>query len=148
MKEFHVQKKGNTIIPHTQEDLDMLNNFLENQVIRIKAYGTKKERSLTQLGLLHACMKVIADNTNDEEWNTVPKVKFQIKIRLKYVDMEKSVFVDGAMHFHYRSFSFNELEHMEANNVFSEAFQLMADKIQVTKEKLIQVAQERMQRRF
>jgi len=144
MKELSLQIQGTVLTPFMPEDLEVLKNFKDNQVVRAKLYGTKKERSLTQLGLLHACMRVVSDTTEDEEWNTPEKVKFQIKIRLKFVDLTKSVFIDGVMHFHYRSFAFAELEHMEACGIFEQAFDLMADKLQITKNTLIEEAQDQM----
>ena len=144
MKELSLQIQGTVLTPFMPEDLEVLKNFKDNQVVRAKLYGTKKERSLTQLGLLHACMRVVSDTTEDEEWNTPEKVKFQIKIRLKFADLKRSVFIDGVMHFHYRSFSFAELEHMEACGIFERAFELMADKLQITKDTLIEEAQDRM----
>lgn len=149
MKELSAQINEDYIpVPYSEEDLQVMKNFKINQIVRIKVSGTKKERSIPQLGLLFACMKVLADQNVDVEWNTVPKIQFQIKVRLKFVDMEKSVFINNVMHFHYRSFSFAELEHMEACDIFTGAFDLMADKLQVTKEKLIEIAEERMQNNY
>ena len=74
MKELSAQISEKYIpIPYAPEDLEKVKSFKINQIVRIKISGTTKERSIPQLGLIHACFKVVADTTDDETWNTPEK---------------------------------------------------------------------------
>ena len=88
-----------------------------------------------------ACCRTVAENTNDPHWNSADKVAKQIKVGLQFVDMQKTI-VDpqGNVHFHYRSIAFRNLGHMEACRFFERAWPIMAKKIGVTEEKLLQNA--------
>lgn len=121
--------------------------FKNHQHVRLKAYsiGPQKQRSVEQLNLLMACCQLVADNMDNERFNTKEKVKFACKVHCHFVD-ENVVAVSptGGIQFKYRSFSFSELKHMEACNIFEKCFEYMADLLGISKDKLISEAKARM----
>ena len=151
MKEIICQLDNGKLIPNTPEDLKTLQGeYKQFQLVRLKVYnvGDKKERSVTQLGLLHACIKLWSENSANTMTNTPEKAKFALKVALDFRD-PNICFVrpDGVVQFQYRSFSFATLEHMEACGVIERAFEYIAKDMGITKEKLIEEAQDRMTRR-
>ena len=123
--------------PYSQEDVAVLSNYRQNQVVRVKVYGTTKERSLQQLRLYFACCNKVAENMDDPQWNTKDKVDFSCRVGLHFVDPKvTAVAPDGTVTFKYRSISFKNLKHIEACNYFDRAFEFMAKKIGVIAEKL------------
>ena len=152
MKEVMTQLLGGQLSPHSQEDLDTLTKeYKQFQLVRVKTYsvGSKKERSVTQLGLIYACIALWANNTDNLMLNTPDKAKFALKVALDFRD-PNICFVrgDGVVQFQYRSFSFDTLDHMEACNIFERGFDFIAKSMGITKEKLISEAQARMGRRL
>jgi len=139
MQELFVQRKSDSLVPNSQEDSEILREFQTNKLLRIKVYGVKKPRSVLQLNMFWACCQTVTDNTQDGQWNTKEKVAFQVKVALNFVDLNKTI-VDpkGNVHFHYRSISFKQLPHMEACRFFDRAWEIMAAKIGVTVDKLLE----------
>lgn len=141
MKEIVLQKQDKTGSPFSQEDIDRWNEYKDNQLIRCKTYGVQKPRSYQQLKLFWACCRKVADNTKDQHWNHPDKVAFQVKIKLQFVDMTKTIVdANGNVHLWYRSISYAELPHMMACNFFDRAFPIMAKKIGITTDELLKNA--------
>jgi len=139
MKELICQIKHNDLLPYSPEDKEVLSNFHENQLVRVKIYGTTKQRSLEQLRMFWACCRTVAENTEDPAWSTKSKVCFQVKVALHFVDPNMiAVRPDGTVVFQYRSISFRELKHIEANRIFDRSWEVMATKIGITVEKLLE----------
>ena len=140
MKEIAIQKTHNGIIPFSREDWEKLSEYKPNQILRAKITGAKKQRSYQQLKLFWACCRTVAENCRekDTKFDTSDKVAFQVKVALDFRD-PKAVAVrpDGTVQFMYRSISFAELPHMEAQNFFERAFEFMSRKIGVRKEELL-----------
>ena len=139
MKEWSAQinQANKTLRPFSQEDLDIFNEYKDNQVIRIKSTGVQKPRSMAQLRMFWACCRTVAENTNDQHWNHEDKVAFQIKVELQFVDTTKTI-VDrhGQVHLHYRSIAFKNLAHMEACRFFERAWPVMAKKLSTKEHKV------------
>lgn len=105
-------------------------------------------RSHTQLGLYWACCGLVADNTDDKNWNSKRKVSNQCLIEARMIEG----------YFHYKhpktgietlqlqlmSIAFRNLAHIDACGYFTSAFQTMADKIEMTVDELIAAAKKRM----
>lgn len=138
MPEIAFQKIKGLPIPFTDEDADKWAEFAENQITRHKVTGVKKERSWRQLKLLHACLKLVANNTESPNWNTPEKAKLSLKIALNYYN-EGVVVVDkqGNVRMEYRSFGYDELSHMEANKIFDRAFPILAGIIGISVDELL-----------
>lgn len=126
-------------VPASAEELKKAKNYHRHQIVRAKVSGFKKPRSYLQLKMFWACCKIVADNTEDQYWNTKEKVAFQVKVALQFIDINKTI-VDpsGYVHLHYRSISFQSLPHMEANKFFDHAWPIMAQKIGVTVDELLE----------
>ena len=145
MKELFCQLNRNRLYPESVEDAEILSDFSNNQVVRVKVYGTNKQRSVKQLGLYWACCRLMADNINNQHFNNKDKVNNQIRVALEFIDLNKSI-VDkrGTFHPHYRSISFKSLKHLEACNYFDRAFELMAKGLKITVDELVEEAKSRM----
>jgi hypothetical protein len=129
---------------------DLRAKFCRNQMVKqtITPIGAQKQRSVAQLNLYWACCKEVADNTDDQKWNTKEKVDFQCRVILDFRDKSYiAVRPDGTVQFKYRSISFKNLKHMEACNYFTRAFDVMAGFLGVTVEDLVRMAQEHMGQR-
>jgi len=86
-----------------------------------------------------ACCRTVAENTEDPAWSTKDKVCFQVKVALHFVDPNMiAVRPDGTVVFQYRSISFRELKHIEANRIFDRSWEVMAAKIGITVEQLLE----------
>ena len=126
--------------PFTLDDADKLKDFHLNQPLklRVSGFAPVKQRSLAQLNMFWKMCEAVADNSDDEKWNTKYKVAFHTKVALRFCkDDTVSVTPEGNVVFEYRSISFRELKHMEACAFFDRAFEFLAGKIGLTAEELI-----------
>jgi len=131
------QKRNGVPVPFTDEDAEKWSEFKENQVTQHKVTGSRKQRSWQQLKL-HACLKTVAENTENPNWNTPEKAKFSLKIALDYINSD-AIVVDnrGNVHMQYRSFGYDDLGHMEACKLFERAWPILADVIGVSVDELL-----------
>lgn len=138
MKEIYFQKRGGIPVPLTDEDAAVWSEYQENQITKHKIVGTKKQRSWKQLKMLHACLKLVSENTENPSWNTPEKAKFSLKIALDYINRD-AIVVDkkGNIHVQYRSFGYADLPHLEACKLFDRAWPILADVIGVTEAELL-----------
>ncbi len=142
MKRLAMQVKNKTLRPFSQEDLELLREFKENQVVTVKVQGIKKPRSYQQLKLFFAVLKTVVENTDHPNWNSLEKAKHSLKVALNYVH-EGVVAVDkqGTVHFSYRSFGYAELPHMEATRIFQRSWPILAKVIGVSEDELLKNAE-------
>ena len=133
--------------PFSQEDKEALKNYHPNQILKAKVSGIQKERSVIQLRMFWACCRTVAENTEDENWNTPDKVCIQVKIALKFF---KAVVVtpDGHIHFDLDSISFANLKQVEANKVFDRSWVILAKKIGIPVDELLENAERENGRTF
>ncbi|MFH2115101.1 MAG: hypothetical protein ABIJ86_11405 [Spirochaetota bacterium] len=135
-------------IPYPASDTDrevILDNYKQNQLVKVRIYGIRKELepSVIQSNLLHACIKLVADN--HPKWKTADQVKFMVKVALHFVYEDRiAVRPDGTVQFAYRSFCFAELRNMERLRIFERAFDFLAESIGLTVEELIAKAKSLM----
>lgn len=134
------QQPDGTLKPFSKEDSEALKAYKPNQILQAKISGIRKERSVIQLRLFWACCRTIADNTEDENWNTPEKVCLQVKIALKFF---KTIVVgpDGKIHFEPDSISFENLSQVNANKIFDRGWTVMAKQIGISVEELLQNAE-------
>ena len=98
--------------------------------VTIKQLSATKQRSVTQLGLLMKACEIVSQNTEDPSWDTKEKVKIQIKEKADYKDYSKAVRLpNGFTYIPYRSFSFKDLKHFEACQIFQIGFEYLADSL-------------------
>ena len=150
MKEIMATYRVN-LLPQSEEDAEILaNEFKLNQPVRVKVYsiGAQKQRSNAQLNTLMACCQLVADNARQPQFNSKAKVKFAIKVHTDFRDPNITfVRPDGTVQFHYRSFGFDTLSHMESCNIFERGFDFLASILGISKDELIKEAQSKMLRR-
>lgn len=125
-------------------DLGNAKAFKPNQIVKMKVSGFKKQRSVSQLGLLMACIKLVSDNTENPNWDTLNRAKLSLKASLNFVETSSCVVVENRVIIQYKSFSFKELPHMIACNLFDRAFPILGDVIGLTAEQLVQEAKKLM----
>ena len=149
MKEIITQYNG-SFTPSSAEDDEVAHNtYKMNQMVRIKTYaiGAEKQRSSEQLNTVMACCQLVADNTENPQLNSKAKVKFACKVHTDFRDPAITfVSPDGTVQFHYRSFSFDNLKHMEACNLFERCFDFMASLMGIDKDTMIAEAQSKMRK--
>jgi hypothetical protein len=137
MIEIAIQQQHNGLLkPFAIEDSEALKNFKPNQILRAKITGIRKERSVRQNAMLHACIKCVADNTEDKQWDTPEKVKIQLKHALHFYKATV-VLPDGSIHFELDSFAFKNLSQMDANKICDRSWLILAKKIGITTEILL-----------
>ena len=115
-------------LPFGDESVEKSKEFKVFQLLRSVFYGIKKPRSVIQLNRFFGICSVIAENTEDKNFNTKEKVAEQIKIALRFIrDDLIMVKPNGDVHIPYRSISFKELPHMEACRFFERADDVFDD---------------------
>lgn len=131
MKELHVQITPEwSLIPASQEDIEILKHFKKNQILKIKASGVKRPRSVKQNGWVHSIFRTVCDNTEDPRFSTPEAVKRFVKIKLNFYDMDKTVVNNGVVYVTYRSFAFHLMEQDEADRIYSDVKLICADILQ------------------
>lgn len=137
MIEIAVQRRGKTLMPFSQEDLDALSEYRENQVLRAKLTGAEKPRSYKQLKLYWACCRTVAENLE----NTLEKdVDFEVKIQVakRHPGMiRRFKSVNGVVYMEPISIAYANMKHLEACEFFKLAWPIMAEMIGVTKDELL-----------
>lgn len=136
MIEADLQYTGKELVPYSAEAKDLLSDLKPNQIVRGKITGVKKPRSVKQLRMFWACCRTVADNTEDQNWNTPEKVCIQVKLALRFYK-EIVVLPDGSIHFELDSISFDNLGQVEANKIFDRSWPVMAKHIGVSADELL-----------
>jgi hypothetical protein len=139
MHEIFVHKQDNKLWPVSMVDEEKIRDFPDNKPLRAEVYGVKRPRSLAQLNMYWATCEAVAQNIDDKNWNTKEKVDFQCRVATNFVDLNETI-VDphGNVHFKYRSIAFKNLSHIEACDYFNKAWDIMAAKLGVTVDKLLE----------
>lgn len=120
MKKIILQRIGSTLMPASIEYLKAIMSFKENEPIQAQLSGKFKARSWKQLKWIHAVLRFTSDNLDNPDLNTIEKLKFYVKVRIRFITNE--IFIDGAGVFlDVRSFSYDDLsDPVEANQVFTQ----------------------------
>jgi hypothetical protein len=141
MQEIFVQRKQNKLWPISMGDEEKIKEFPTDKVLRAQVYGVRKPRSVAQINMYFATCQCVSDNTDDPQWNTKEKVDFQCRVATNFVNLKETI-VDpqGNVHFKYRSIAFKNLPHIEACSYFDRAWEIMALKLGVTVDKLLENA--------
>lgn len=131
----------------------------EHEKYQISGYGeylavilhpTIDFRSIEQNNTYWKCCEVVAEHFQDKpDWNTKEKADKQVRWAIRYINPDSVVHLtmpDGTtrLHFEFDSISFIKTNQVKANKFFNQAFQQLADFINVTVDELVKVAKERM----
>lgn len=139
---------GNGFYPHSVEDREASREFKDNQIVRAKIQGVKKERSYRQLNTYWACCGFVAEQLSDHTkiW-TKNDVDFTVKIRVAKENpamIKRFKSVDGIVYMEPISISIPNLPHISACKYFDRAFPIMGEMVSIDAEKLIRETQARM----
>lgn len=155
MKIIFFQKVNGCPVPYSLEDIDKWENIKENQITEHKVKGTTKTPSLKEHNLFMACCEFVANNTEDPYWNTKDKVKMKCKMVLHLVDDRfTSVWPDGQVNFVYKSLEFTRspenggVSAKERHEFYEQSFDLLAEKVDMYQDQLIEKAKAIMQDRW
>lgn len=129
--------------PYSQEDHDKGQAYKINMVCRAKITGYQDQRSLAQLKLYWACCNLTAQNNDDPAWATREDVSFQVKLALQHFNHEKISVVGAKVFFEVGSISYENMGHLEACNFMTRAYDVMAAKVGVTADVLVEEAKQR-----
>lgn len=128
-----LQLINGVLYPFSKEDQNRLNEFHDNQIVNANLKGIEKPRSYEQLKLYWKCCQVVADNTEDQEWNTKERVDFICRVRCRFADYYT---INKVPHVKVKSISYANLKHIEACGYINDAFEVMARKLGITKDEL------------
>ena len=134
MKSIALQRKGKFLHPFSKEDEEAIMEYAEHQIINAKLTGVRVPRSYEQLKLYFACCQKVAENCQDEDWQTKEDVDWNCRVACKII--KKMKVVSGIVHIEVGSISYDQLSHLKACNFFDRAFDLMAKKIGVSVDEL------------
>ena len=140
MKEIFAQFNNNALYPVSKEDLESIKGYKPNQILRCRISGAKKPRSVLQNKWIHAIFRLVAQNTEDPDWNTPEKVKRNVKMSMKFFK-DDVVVHNNKVYFELRSFAFDKMEQNEANIKYEEAKNICARFLGVDPAKLESEAQ-------
>jgi len=135
-------------IPYGDEALEKSKEHALYQILESKFTGTKRERSIAQLGLYWKCCDTVAELLSDHNNQFIKEeVDFEVKIRVgkKHTWMMKRLkAVGGIVYIEPISISFQNLDHLEANKFFDKGFKELADMVEMTEDELVAQAKARM----
>jgi hypothetical protein len=138
MIDVALQFRGKALAPYSQEDLEALRQYRQNQVLRAKITGAKKPRSYLQLKKYWACCRTVAENL---EGMDSKDVDFEVKIRIakehpsmirRFKDIGGTVYMEPV------SIAYHNMDHLEACHFFDLAFPIMAAMIDVETDVLLE----------
>ena len=101
-------------------------------------------RNVRQHNLFMACCEMVAENTNDENWDTQDKVLEQVKIAARWVETyyryhnAKSGKLE--LNLKTKSISFDNMDQAEAHGFYNIGFDLLAAKLGITEDELKEAA--------
>ena len=136
------------IIPYGDEAEEKLKEFLLYQILESKFTGTKRERSIAQLGLYWKCCTVVAELLSDHnnQWEK-EDIDFEVKITVGKKNpwmIKHFKMVNGIPYIEPISISFPNLKVLDANKYFDKAFRELADMAQMTEDELVALAKSKM----
>jgi hypothetical protein len=123
----------------------------EEHNAEISSIADALRRSKKQMDLYWKICEVVADSTDDVNWNTKDNTDEQLKLLCGYHEPPIYVYDTESkitrVHLKTKSIAFHNLRHIEACGYFTDAFQRAADRIGMTVEALVAEAKSRMRSR-
>lgn len=127
------------LAPFAEPDQDILKDYSINQTLQAELTGTRKHRSLDQLGTYWRLCKLMSDNSSRPEFATAQLVDWRLRNALQFYDTSFT-YVDvktGQVNFKVRSISYKNLNHAEACGYFERAFDMISKAMGVSLDVLI-----------
>ena len=116
------------------------------------AHGNLKsgeERNVRQHNLFMACCELVAENTEDENWNTQDKVLEQVKIAARWIECyywyHNGKTGKMTLNIKTKSIGFDNMDQAEAQGFYTTGFDLLAAKLNALQEDMKAAAVPRAQ---
>ena len=110
---------------------------------------TAEARNVRQHNLFMACCELVAENTEDESWNTQDKVLEQVKLAVRWVECYYWYYNQKTqgmtLNIKTKSIGFDNVEQAEAHGFYDQGFDLLAAKLNTTQEDMKALAVPRSQ---
>jgi hypothetical protein len=127
------------------QDADKAAEWHHGQIVRGKYTVAQQPRNLRQHGLVWACASLVADNSDEGNWSTAEKVMECAKRAIGFFDEEFTIVAkNGDVIMRTASISFRKLGQQKANKVITDLIEIMARKLGVEPEMLVEEAKRRM----
>lgn len=144
------QIKNLCLIPNGPDDAEKVHGgYNNNQLVRCKVTLVSDALlpSIEQNNTLHACIELVADNSDDKNMQTKEAAKFACKVGIDFRYMDRvAVTPGGKVVAEYRSFGFGSLHGKERLKVMDQAFEWCADQLGITVDEMVEEAKSRMRR--
>ena len=136
-----VQWTGYAFVPYTPEDTAKAKCFPVNKILDATIEGAKQAPSKRQLNSYFSACSIVSDNTEDPDWKYPDYVDDNVRLICRHV----RIVVEGdKTYMEKRSLSFDEFpDHHERNVFFNRAFEVLADKIGLSVEELMEAVKRR-----
>jgi len=119
-------RQGKSLIPFSEEDLQELYKYPENQFLEIKIKGSKKRRSYLELSFYWGSCAYIATLDLNPNMDTKNKVDHLTRLKCGFVD--GTVFDEnGLLHWMVRSLSYDNCDSPDAHKFISQALESHAE---------------------
>jgi len=117
--------------PFCEEATSKIESYKVNQLVHGNITGERDPRSVLQLNTYWQACKFASDRIDDPDWSTKDHVDFQLRMILKFFDLDFIYYseVSRLVSFKLLSISFANLPHIQACNYFYQAFEILANKI-------------------
>lgn len=140
MKINIVKTDNNCFVPADEDSEKKFNRIGAGEIFNVDIRKVEK-RSLEQNNLFWKCCTIVAENTEDRNWNTKRKVCDQCLIDQKLIEYWTQYNNPKTnkimLNLKLKSVSFENMEHLDACDFFTKAFDYMASKIGITSDELI-----------
>lgn len=114
-------------------------------IVRGKYTVARQPRNLRQHGLVWACADLVSENSDEPNWSTPEKVMECSKRAIGFFDESATIVAkDGTVIMRTASISFRKLGQQKANQVITDLIEIMARKLGVPPDVLVEEAKRRM----
>ena len=127
MIDICIQRRGNSYIPFSEEDRVAGLVFPEQQFLRAKISGSKKERAYRELCCYFGSCKYIADLHLDNNKNTKEKVDYLTRLNCNFVEGTVFDSKTGLLHWMVKSLNYENCDQPESHEFIKEALEEHAE---------------------
>jgi len=136
-----VQWTGYAFVPYTPEDTAKAKCFPVNKIVDATIEGAKQAPSLRQNNTFYSACSIVSENSDDKQWQHPEDVVINVKMICRHV---RIVIEGDKTYAEPRSLSFDKFPDWHERNVFfNRAFEVLADKIGLSVEELMEAVKRR-----
>ena len=125
---------GQKLSPGDKETQERMRSFKPGSLVHVEITGEHQEASLRQYGFYFTLCRLVAENTEDTEWNTKSKVDTRVRLLAGWAN---TYMVMGDLYSFPKSLKQKEISAVEFNAFFDQAISIMAEKLKITQEELV-----------